>query len=51
MNEKKLDDRKLNMIKIKIIEIEKNNIIKKEPNSVISENIRKYIEKVVEGKC
>ena len=29
MNDKKLDERKLNMIKVKVIEIEKNNLIKK----------------------
>ena len=51
MSEKVLDQRKLNMIKVKVIEIEKNNIIKKDPNDTIAENIRKYIEKVVEGKC
>ena len=44
-------ERKLNMIKIKVIEIEKNNIIKKDPNDTIAESIRKYIEKVVDGKC
>ena len=51
MSERNLDERKLNMIKVKVIEIEKNNIIKKESNDDIVEEIRKYIEKVVEGKC
>ena len=51
MSEKKLDERKLNMIKVKVIEIEKNNIIRKESNDEIVEEIRKYIEKVVDGKC
>lgn len=51
MNEKKLDERKLNMIKVKVIEIEKNNLIQKDSNETISENIRKYIERVVDGKC
>lgn len=51
MNKKKLDERKLNMIKVKVIEIEKNNLIKKDPNDAIAESIRKYIDKVVEGKC
>ncbi len=51
MNEKKLDERKLNMIKVKVIEIEKNNLIKKDPNDTIAESIRKYIEKVVDGNC
>ena len=51
MSEQKLDERKLNLIKVKVIEIEKNNIIKKDPNEVIAESIRKYIERVVDGKC
>lgn len=51
MSEIKLDQRKLNLIKVKVIEIEKSNIIKKDPNDTIVENIRKYIEKVVDGKC
>lgn len=51
MSEQLLDERKLNMIKVKVIEIEKNNIIKKDPTDTIVEGIRKYIEKVVDGKC
>ena len=51
MSEIKLDQRKLNLIKVKVIEIEKSNIIKKDPNDTIVENIRKYIEKVVDGRC
>ena len=51
MSDQRLDQRKLNMIKVKVIEIEKNNIIKKDPNDTIEETIRKYIEKVVDGKC
>ena len=51
MSDTKLDERLLNMIKVKVIEIEKNNIIQKDPNDTIVENIRKYIEKVVTGKC
>ena len=51
MSDQRLDQRKLNMIKVKVIEIEKNNIIKKDPNDTIAESIRKYIEKVVDGKC
>jgi len=48
---KKLDERKLKLIKIKVIELEKNNIIRKESRDSMEEAIRKYIEKVVEGKC
>ncbi len=51
MREVKLDERKLNLIKVKVIEIEKNNIINKDPSDTIVESIRKYIEKVVDGKC
>lgn len=50
MSDQHLDERKLNMIKVKVIEIEKNNIIKKDPSDTIAESIRKYIEKVVDGK-
>lgn len=46
-----LEERKLNLIKVKIIELERKNIIKKDPSDVMVENIRKYIEKVVDGKC
>ena len=46
----KLDERKLNLIKVKVIELEKNNIIRKDPNDIMIEHIRKYIEKVVSGK-
>ena len=51
MSDQLVDERKLNMIKVKVIEIEKNNIIKKDPSDAIAESIRKYIEKVVDGKC
>jgi hypothetical protein len=51
MPDKQLDKRKLNMIKVKVIEIEKSNIIEKDPSDAIVEKIRKYIEKVVDGKC
>ena len=51
MSNKQLDKRKLNMIKVKVIEIEKNNIIQKDPSDAIVEKIRKYIEKVVDGNC
>ncbi len=50
MNEN-LDSRKLNLIKIKVIEIERRNIIKKESKEAMVEELRKYIEKVVDGKC
>ena len=49
--EKQLDERKLNLIKLKVITIEKDNVIKKDPSSKIIEDIRKYIDKVVDGKC
>lgn len=49
MNEH-LDERKLNLIKVKVIELEKNNTIRKESNDAMVESIRKYIERVVDGK-
>lgn len=51
MNEHKLDEKKLKMIKYKVIQIEKDNVIKKDPSTKIIDDIRKYIEKVVDGKC
>lgn len=49
MNEH-LDERKLNLIKVKVIELEKNNVIRKDSNDAMVEAIRKYIERVVDGK-
>lgn len=49
MNEH-LDERKLNSIKVKIIELEKDNIIRRKTNDAMVEAIRKYIEKVVDGR-
>lgn len=49
MNEH-LDERKLNSIKVKIIELEKDNIIRRKTNDAMVETIRKYIEKVVDGR-
>lgn len=49
MNEH-LDERKLNLIKVKVIELEKDNVIRKNSNDEMSETIRKYIERVVDGK-
>lgn len=52
MNDNKnLDERKLNLIKLKVITIEKDNVIKKDPSNKLIEDIRKYIDKVVDGKC
>jgi len=51
MSEAKLDERKLNLIKVKVIEIEKNNIINKDPSDTVVESIRNYFEKLVDGKC
>lgn len=49
MNEH-LDERKLNLIKVKVIELEKDNVIQKNSSEAMSETIRKYIERVVDGK-
>ena len=51
MSNQDLDSRKLNMIKIKTLEIEKKQIIRKDPNDAVIDSLRKYIEKVVDGKC
>lgn len=51
MIEKKIDERKMKLIKVKVLDIEKDNIINKDDSDTIVENIRKYIEKVVDGKC
>ena len=51
MSEQKLDERKLNLIKVGVIKIEKDNIVKSGSNADIIESIRKYIERVVDGKC
>ncbi len=47
MSEISLEKRKLDAIKVKVIKLEKDNIIRKDPNDAIAETIRKYIEKVV----
>lgn len=46
-----LDEQKLNKIKVNVIRVERDNIIKKDPNDTIVENLRRYIERVVDGKC
>jgi len=51
MSSYQLDEKKLNLIKYKVIRIEKDNIIKKDPSTKIVDDIRKYIERVVDGKC
>lgn len=48
MYEEKLNSTKLKLIKVRVIEIEKNNIIKKESTDSIVTSIKKYIEKVVD---
>lgn len=49
--EANLDEQKLNKIKVNVIRVERDNIIKKDPNDTIVENLRRYIERVVDGKC
>ena len=49
MNEH-LDERKLNLIKVKVIELEKDKVIRKHANDEPSEAIRKYIERLVDRK-
>ena len=48
MSELKLDERKLNLIKVKVIEIEKNNIINKDPSVALRtscENLAHNLQK------
>lgn len=51
MEDTKLNERKLKMIKVKVIEIEKDNIIKKDSSDDIIKKIRNYVEKVVDSTC
>ena len=51
MADTKLDEKKLKMIKVKVIEIEKDNIIQKDSNDDIVKKIRNYVEKVVDSTC
>ena len=51
MGEQKLDERKLNIIKVGVIKTEKGNIVKSGSTNDIVESIRKLIERVVDGKC
>ena len=51
MADTRLDEKKLKMIKVKVIEIEKDNIIKKDSNDDIVKKIRNYVEKVVDSTC
>lgn len=51
MSDQKLDERKLNLIKVGVIKIEKENIVKNGSNAEIVESIRKHIERVVDGRC
>ena len=46
-----LDEQKLNKIKLNVIRVERDNIIKKNPNDTIVENLRRHVERVVDGKC
>lgn len=48
--EQVLNKKKLNSIKIKLIRIEQENIVRNKTDKEIADEIRKYIEKVVESK-
>ncbi len=50
MSNDNLDKKKLNIIKLMVIKTEKDNIVKKNPDDVIVEYIRKKIERTVDGK-
>ena len=46
--EQVLNKKKLNSIKIKLIRIEQENIVRNKTDKEIADEIRKYIEKAVE---
>mgnify|MGYP004659745929 CR=1 FL=1 len=48
--EQTLNKKKLNLIKIKLIKIEQESIVRSKTDKEIADEIRKYIEKVVESK-
>lgn len=48
--EQALNKKKLNLIKIKLINIEQENVVRSKTDKEIADEIRKYIEKVVESK-
>lgn len=45
-----LDERKLNTIKLRILQMETDNIVKKESNSAMEDKIKKMITTEVEKK-
>ena len=45
-----LDEKKLNIIKLRILQLEQDNIVKKESNPAMEEKIKKLIETEVEKK-
>ena len=46
----KLDEKKLDIIKLRILELETDNIVKKESNSAMEEKIKKLIISEVDKK-
>ena len=50
MMEQNLNEKKLDIIKLKILEMETDNIVKKESNPAMEEKIRNMIVKEVEKK-
>lgn len=46
----KLDEKKLDIIKLRLLELETDNIVKKESNTAIEEKIKKMIIAEVEKK-
>lgn len=46
----KLDEKKLDNIKIQILDMETENIVKKEPNTAMVDKIRKMIIREVEKR-
>ena len=46
----KLDEKKLNTIKLRLLELEADNIVKKESNTAMEDKIKKMIVAEVEKK-
>ena len=52
MNEQEqaMNKKKLNLIKVRLLQIERENIVRSKTDKEIADEIRKYIEKVVASK-
>lgn len=49
-SDEELDEQKLNIMKLRILQLEQDNIVKKESNPAMEEKIKRLIETEVEKK-